>query len=219
MSSVVHVDVWSDVVCPWCYVGKRHLEQAIGEFGSDKVSVTYHSFQLDPSAEQIATESTPEHLAKKYGIPVQEALAMMQGVAERAATVGLEYHLEEAVGGNTFDAHRLLHFALTQGKQAALKEALMHAHFTETKSPGDHEVLVDVAVSVGLNEARVREILSSNEFAVDVEQDIAQARAFNITGVPFFVVDGKYGISGAQPSSVMLAALTKASEDAQELMG
>ena len=208
----VRVDVWSDVVCPWCYIGKRHLEQAIDEFGADNVEVVYHSYQLDPSSEQIATEPSAEHLAKKYQMPVEQAVAMMRGVEERAALVGLEYHLEDAVGGNTFDAHRVLHYALTQGKQAEYKEALMKSHFTDMKSPGDHDVLVDVAVSVGLDEAAVRQVLKSNDFAIDVEKDIAQARAYGITGVPFFVVADKYGISGAQPSSVMLAALQKATQ-------
>lgn len=212
MARDVHVDVWSDVVCPWCYIGKRHLEQAIEDFGAERVSVTYHSYQLDPSAEQIASEKSADHLAKKYGIPREQALDMMRGVAERAALVGLEYHLENAVGGNTFDAHRLLHFALTKGKQSELKEQLMKSHFTKMRSPGDHEVLVAAAVAAGLDESEVRAVLASEDFAVNVEQDIAQARAYGITGVPFFVVGGKYAVSGAQPSGVLLAALNKASE-------
>lgn len=210
--SQIQVDVWSDVVCPWCYIGKRHLEQAIDQFGANRVRVTYHSYQLDPSAEQIASEKSADHLAKKYGIPREQALDMMRGVAERAALVGLEYHLEDAVSGNTFDAHRLLHFALTKGKQSELKEQLMKSHFTNMLSPGDHDVLVAAATAAGLDEAEVREVLRSGDFAVDVEQDIAQARAYGINGVPFFVVDGKYAVSGAQPTAVLLAALNRASE-------
>ena len=215
MDPTIQVDVWSDVVCPWCYIGKRHLEQAIAEFGSDRVEVTYHSYQLDPTAEQIASQKSADHLAQKYGVPREQALNMMQGVAERAALVGLEYHLEDAVGGNTFDAHRLLHFALTKGRQSELKEQLMKSHFTHMLSPGDHEVLVAAAKAAGLDEDEVRQVLRSDDFAVDVERDIAQARAYGITGVPFFVVGGKYAVSGAQPAQVLLAALNRALEQEQ----
>ena len=211
MERAMRVDVWSDVVCPWCYIGKRHLEQALSSFDhASQVEVVFHSFELDPSAPVVMQESLASHLAEKYGMPVEQAESMMQNVTDRAASVGLEFHLDKAIGGNTFNAHRMLHLAAAHGRQTDLKEALMRAYFTDAQAIGEVSVLRDVAVTVGLDEALVDSVLRSDAYADDVRRDEAQARAFGITGVPYFVIDSKYGISGAQPAGSLLSALQQA---------
>jgi predicted DsbA family dithiol-disulfide isomerase len=207
----MQVEVFSDVVCPWCYIGKRHMEQALAQFPhADQVSVTYRSYQLDPAASEDFTGTTTEHLAAKYGVSVDQARAMNERVSGVAAEAGLEYHLDEAHPSNTFDAHRLLHFAAAHGKQAELKERLLAAYFTEGKRIGDTDVLVGEAKAVGLDEAAARAVLDGDAFADDVDADLSLARAFGITGVPFFVIDRKYGLSGAQPADTIRQALENA---------
>jgi predicted DsbA family dithiol-disulfide isomerase len=212
--SVMRVEVWSDVVCPWCYIGKRRLERALAQFPhADEVEVVYRSFELDPSAPREATESMDEVLARKYGGGVGQARAMMARVTEVAAEEGLEYHLDRTLRGNTVDAHRLLHLALEEGGprlQAGLKEALMAAYFTRTENVADPDVLRKVAVGSGLDPERVDEVLGSDEFTDAVREDVAQARAFGAGGVPFFVVDRKYGVSGAQPVETFGQVLERA---------
>lgn len=211
----MRVDVWSDVACPWCYVGKRRLEAALARFPhASGVEIVYHSFELDPSAPKVHPESPSqaERLAQKYGMPVARALAMMHGLEETAKGDGLDLHLTTVRGGSTFDAHRLLHLALEQGPavQGALKERLLAAFFTENVALGDEGVLAALAVEVGLDRGEVDATLASDRFAREVRRDEAQAQALSISGVPFFVVDGRYGVSGAQPADVLLSALEQA---------
>jgi len=208
------IDIWSDVVCPWCYIGKRRFEQALEEFPErDRVEVVYHSFELDPRAPEDGTESVMEMLGRKFGGGPAAGRQMIDRVADVAAEVGLRFDYADATHTRTVDAHRLLHLALSEGGpalQARLKEAFLQAYFTEARSMGDHAVLRQVATSAGLDPARVAQVLTSDEFAAEVQADVALARDYGINGVPFFVVDGRFGISGAQPTEVFTQALDQA---------
>jgi predicted DsbA family dithiol-disulfide isomerase len=212
------VDIWSDVVCPFCYIGKRRLEEALGSFAHrDDVEVVWHSFQLDPAAPAIAEGRTVEKLATKYGMTLEQAVAAQESLAANAATVGLQFNWQETKSGNTFDAHRLIHFAATQGRADAMKERLVRAFFTEGEQIGDRDVLVRLACEAGVDEQQAREVLESGAHADEVRADIAQAQAYGIRGVPFFVIDGKYGISGAQPTELFSQALGQAWTEAHPL--
>jgi predicted DsbA family dithiol-disulfide isomerase len=208
------IEIWSDVVCPWCYVGKRRLETALSRFGhADEVEVVYRSFELDPSAPHHGHELTTGVLARKYGRSEAEMRQMQQQLLGVAAEEGLDLRLFENVHTNTIDAHRVLHLALAVGGpalQVQLKEALLAAYFLRAEDVGDHEVLRAAAASVGLDEARVEEVLGGDEYADAVEADIRRARAYGATGVPFFVVDQKYGVSGAQPADAFTQVLERA---------
>jgi predicted DsbA family dithiol-disulfide isomerase len=207
----MNVEIWSDVVCPWCYIGKRRFETALAGFEHrEDVSVVWHSFQLDPSAPAISDGDPIERLSAKYGMSRADAERAQAGVTATAAGVGLDFHLDRARSGNTFDAHRLLHHALTKGKQSELKERLMAAYFTDGEAIGDHDVLARLAAEVGLEEPAVREVLASGAFTAEVRHDEQEARQLGITGVPFFVIDRAYGISGAQSPDLMLSALEQA---------
>jgi predicted DsbA family dithiol-disulfide isomerase len=210
----MRIDVWSDVVCPWCYIGKRHLEEAIAGFEHrDEVEVVYHSFELDPSAPQVPVETTVESLAKKFGTDVAGARELMTRADGVAAAAGLEFNHTDAPHARTIDAHRLLHLAAHEGgpgQQGALKEALLHAYFIDAANVGDHDTLAAVATGAGLDEPRVRAVLSSDEYAAEVQADIRQAAEYGATGVPFFVIDQRYGISGAQPAELFEQALDQA---------
>jgi predicted DsbA family dithiol-disulfide isomerase len=212
----VKIEVFSDVVCPWCYIGKRRFEEALSIFpNADQVEVTYRSFQLDPSTPQHTDQTLDEMLATKYGRSLEQARAMNQRVTDVAATVGLDFRLEQAHPANTFDAHRLLHFAADHGVQAELKERLLRAYFTEGRRLGDHEQLGDLAADVGLDRQAAAEVLAGDGYADAVEADLALARDFGASGVPFFVFDRKYGISGAQEAAVFTEVLQRTWAEAQ----
>jgi predicted DsbA family dithiol-disulfide isomerase len=212
------VEIWSDVVCPWCYIGKRHFETALAGFEHrDEVTVIWRSFELDPSAPATADGDPLDRLVAKYGMSRADAERAQARVTATAATAGLDFHLDRAKSGNTFDAHRLLHHALAAGKQSDLKERLMAAYFTEGEAVGEREVLARLATDVGLEESAVREVLASDAFAAEVRQDEEEARRLGISGVPFFVIDRTYGISGAQPSELMLSTLDQAWVDSHPL--
>jgi len=209
----MRIEIWSDVVCPWCFVGKRRLETALAGFEhADEVEVVYRSFELDPTAPAHGHELSTGVLARKYGRPEAEMRQMQQQLIDLAAEEGLAFRLFDTVHTNTVDAHRLLHLALEAGGpalQRELKEALLSAYFEQAEDVGDHDVLARIAVGVGLDEARVREVLAGREYADAVAADVA-ARAYGATGVPFFVVDRAYGISGAQPAEVFAQVLDQA---------
>lgn len=214
----VQLEVFSDIVCPWCYIGKRHMEAALADFPhADSVEVTYRSFQLDPTTPKDATGTTTEYLAAKYGVSEDKARQMNERVTAVAADAGLDYRLEDAHPANTFDSHRLLHFAATQGKQAELKERLMAAYFMEGVLLGDAEALVALAGEVGLDTDAARAVLAGDDFTEQVHADLSMARTFGVSGVPFFVIDRKYGISGAQPAAVIRQALDQAWLEANPL--
>jgi predicted DsbA family dithiol-disulfide isomerase len=207
----MQVEIWSDVVCPWCYIGKRRFERALERFDhADEVEVVWRSFELDPTAPTDGDLDLVGRLAAKYGVPRSRAEAMNQRVTDIAAGEGLHYRLDIARPGRTFDAHRLLHLAADHGRQAALKEALLAAYQSEGEPIADHDVLVRVAVSVGLDEDDVRQVLESDKYASDVRHDEREARDLGITGVPMFVLDRHYAVSGAQPSDILLDALERA---------
>ncbi len=206
----LRIDVWSDIACPWCYVGKRRLEAALAQFPHrDAVDVVWRSFELDPSAPRDlgATPSYAARLARKYGCGVAEAELMIRRMTETAAADGLDFHFERIRPGNTFDAHRLLHLAHEHGRQGALKERLFRAYLTEGESIGDQATLVRLASEVGLAADEAREVLAGDAFAREVRVDEAEARQLGIRGVPFFLLAGRDAISGAHPSEALLAAL------------
>ena len=208
------IEIWSDVVCPWCYIGKRRIENALAEFEhADEVEVHWRSYQLDPGAPTEPTESTTTMLARKYGQSPDGAQQMQDRVEAVAAEEGVVYRLSQTLHLNTVDSHRLIHLAHEQGGnelQGRVKEALLAAYFTEGRNVADHAVLRDVAQAAGLDAARVEEVLGSREFENDVHADVAQAQAYGASGVPFFVVDEKYGVSGAQPTEVFSQVLERA---------
>jgi predicted DsbA family dithiol-disulfide isomerase len=215
------VEVWSDVVCPWCYIGKRRLEAALAGFEHrDEVEVIWRSFELDPttprSNEPGGGGDLATYLGDKYGGGREAGLAMNARVSEIAAGDGLDYHLERAVRSNTVDAHRLLHLAFETGGpqlQGALKERILAAYFTHGEAVDDPATLLRLATEVGLDRARVEQVLASEEFEDDVRRDVAQAQAYGAGGVPFVVVDGRYGVSGAQPAELFGQALRRAWDD------
>ena len=215
----MRVEVWSDVVCPWCYIGKRRLETALERFPHrDQVEVVWRSFQLDPSVPEGETHATLPALAAKYGTSVESMRANMARVEELAAGEGLEYHLADGVSGNTLLAHELLHLAAEHGLRNQLKERLLHAYFEEGRSVFDVDALVPLAVEVGLDEADVRDALGDRRYLAAVREDGATAQALGATGVPFFVVDRKYGAAGAQPAELLLQILERAWADAHPLI-
>jgi predicted DsbA family dithiol-disulfide isomerase len=209
----VHVEIWSDIACPWCYIGKRRFEAALAGFDHrDDVTVTWRSFQLDPSAPAERDGDLAEHLASKYGSSVEQARSRHAQITELAAGEGLDFHFERARSGNTFDAHRLVHLAAAHGLQDAMKERLMRAYLTEGELMSDHATLARLAAEVGLPSAEVAELLAGDRFATEVRDDARTGAALGITGVPFFVVDRAFGASGAQPPEVLRGLLEHAWE-------
>ncbi|WP_461023976.1 DsbA family oxidoreductase [Thalassiella azotivora] len=210
------IEIWSDVVCPWCYVGKRRLETALESFAhADEVEVRYRSFQLDPTATPSSDDDPPgvaAKLADKYGVGIREAEDMVARVEEVAAQDGIEMHQDRARGRSTLDAHRLLHAAADRGAavQADLKQRLLSAYFTDGQRIDDPVVLERLAVASGLDADEVRLVLDSDRYADAVREDQAQAAAFGARGVPFFVVDRRLGMSGAQPVEAFTQLLEQA---------
>lgn len=211
----MRVDIWSDIVCPWCYIGKRRFESALAAFDAGaEVEVVHHSFQLNPSAPRERTSSRREMLMTKYGLTPTQMDATDARMTQLAAEEGLEYHLEATVTGNTRDAHQLVHFAREQARQDAMLERLYRAYFTEGRSVFEQNALADLAADAGLDPEAARHALRDGRYDPAVQEDVDLARRIGISGVPFFVFNGKYGLSGAQQSSVFLEALSRASDDA-----
>jgi predicted DsbA family dithiol-disulfide isomerase len=212
----MQVEIWSDPVCPWCYLGKRRFERALESFGHrDEVTVVYRSFELDPSAPPGVTTPTVERLAGKYGMTAGQADDAQRQMEQRAAQDGLEFRMEGLRSGNTRDAHRLLHLAKAHGVQAELAERLHRAYFTEQASIFDHSSLTGLAVEAGLDRDDVIRVLASQEYGDAVDTDEAMAAALGVNGVPLFVIDRRYGISGAQPPEVIAQVLDQAWADAR----
>jgi predicted DsbA family dithiol-disulfide isomerase len=211
----VRVEIWSDVVCPWCYIGKRRFERALEAFAHrEQVEVVWRSFQLDPGAPAIPSESVAAHLGRKYGGGEAAGRQMIDRVEAVAAEEGLLYRLSQAQRVGTLDAHRLLHLAAEHGRQDALKEALLAAYFVEARNVADHDVLRQVATGAGLDGEAVDAVLAGEAYRDDVHADIERAQAYGATGVPFFVADGRYAVSGAQPVEVLTGLLERAWADA-----
>jgi predicted DsbA family dithiol-disulfide isomerase len=206
----VEVEIWSDIVCPWCYIGKRRFEAARAGFEhSDDVHVTWRSFELDPSAPRTREVDGATHLAQKYGTSREQALAMQARMTANAATEGLEFRFDIARAGNTFDAHRILKLAAAHAAQDQVKERLMSAYLTEGEPIGDPDALQRLAVGAGLPADEVADLLASDRYGEDVRSDEATATALGITAVPFFVVDRAFGTAGAQPPETLLELLRR----------
>ena len=202
------IEIWSDVVCPWCYIGKRRLEHALGEFEhADEVEIAWRSFQLNPDTPAGTAVPTSEYLVQRFG---PQASQMTGRAAALGREEGLDLDFDSSLTVNTLDAHRLLHLAADLGVGDAAKERLLRAHFTEGADLSDLETLVRLAGEAGVDPDRAREVLAGTEYGDAVQADIELARAFGATGVPFFVIDRKYGISGAQPAEAFLQALRTA---------
>ena len=207
----MHVEIWSDIACPWCYVGKRRFEAALMSFEHrEQVQVTWRSFELDPSAPPEREVDSAKHLADKYAISRDEALAMQERVASTAAGEGLDFRFDRARGGSTFDAHRVLHLAAAHGLQDAMKERLMRAYLSEGELISDAAVLERLAVEAGLPAGEARDVLAGGRYAHEVREDESAATALGIHAVPFFVVDRKVGAAGAHPPQALLELLRQA---------
>jgi predicted DsbA family dithiol-disulfide isomerase len=204
----VEIEIWSDIACPWCYVGKRRFEAALAEFENrDQVNVTWRSFELDPSAPHEREGDRAARLAEKYGMTVEQARAAERQLTEVAAADGLDFHFDIARSGSTFDGHRVVHLAAAHDRQDAMKERLLRAYFTEGELIGDHDTLIRLAVEVGIPEDEVRSTLESDRFADAVREDEMTAQRFGISAVPTFVVDRALGASGAHPPEQLLGLL------------
>jgi predicted DsbA family dithiol-disulfide isomerase len=208
----MEIEIWSDINCPWCYIGKRRFEKAMSNFEHADVNVTWRSFELDPGAPTEIPGNGATMLSEKYGVPLEQARAMEQNVSEIAAADGLEYELEHARIGSSFDAHRLVHLAKRHGLQDAMQERLFRARFTEGRLVSDLETLVELASEVGLDGVEVRAMLAGTDLADDVREDELTAQQLGISGVPMFVVDRAFGMSGAQPAEQLLDLLEHAWE-------
>jgi predicted DsbA family dithiol-disulfide isomerase len=207
----MRVDIWSDLVCPWCYVGKRRFEQALAAFGGrDDVQVVHHSFQLNPAAPRDGTSNRREMLMQKYRLTPAQVDEMDARMTQTAAAEGLDFNLDGVVTGNTFDAHQLLHLAAERGLQDAVVERLYRAYFTEQRSLFDRESLVDLAAEAGLDRDEAAAALRDNRYAAAVAADIEAARRLGASGVPLFVIDERYGVSGAQAPETFLDVLQRA---------
>lgn len=214
------VEIWSDISCPFCVIGKKHLAQALETFSAkENVEIIHRSFELDPEASADAGGDLNALLAKKYGKSVEVVQQMTTNIAKQASILGLEFNFDIAVPTNTFDAHRLMHFAAERGKAAELEERLFKAYFTDGLNVGDVEILVQLATQVGLDQQEVYEFLISDEYALAVRADEQMAQKLNVGGVPFFVFDQKYAISGAQPVETFLQVFEKMQTDAAESSG
>lgn len=210
----MQIEIWSDVVCPWCYLGKRRFERALASFEHRaEVEVVYRSFELDPAAEPEVTAPTVQVLASKYGMSVAQAEDAQRQMEQRAAQDGLQFRMAGLRSGNTRDAHRLLHLAGEHNLQAELVERLHRAYFTEQASVFDAASLTELAVEVGLGRDEVTAVLASKQYDDAVQAEERLAQSLGITGVPFFVLDRRYGISGAQPAETMAQALRHAWAD------
>jgi predicted DsbA family dithiol-disulfide isomerase len=211
----MQVEIWSDVVCPWCYLGKRRFDQALSDFEHrDDVQVIYRSFELDPTAPTGVTTPTVERLADKYAMTPAQASQAQRDMEKRAAGDGLTFRMETLRSGNTRDAHRLIQLAKARGRQAELVERLHRAYFTDEDSVFEHEALTRLAVETGLDRDEVADVLGGDAYGDHVDTDEAMAHAIGATGVPLFVIDRKYGISGAQPADTIAQVLERAWQEA-----
>lgn len=211
MSDAIKVDIWSDIACPWCYVGKRKFEAGVAEFGED-VDVEYHSYELAPDTPVEVEGTALQNFVERKGVPLEQATKMFNQVIGAAATVGLNYDYDNLQSTNTVRAHELLHYAKAHGRQIDMKERLMRAYFVEGRHVGRAEDLADLAAEIGLDRGDALRALTAREYLPAVDADKAQAVEYGIQGVPFFVIDGKYGISGAQDPTVFTMALQQAKD-------
>jgi protein disulfide-isomerase len=211
-SNKMKIEIWSDIVCPFCYIGKRHFESALKSFAhADEIEIEWKSYQLDPEMpKQTKKQNVYEYLAERKGISVENSKALHDNVKNMAKVAGLNYHFDKAVVANSFDAHRLIQLAKTKGLGDAAEEALFYAYFCAGKDIADKESLLAIGKEIGLEENAVKDMLNSDQFSEQVDQDIYESQQVGLGGVPHFVIDDRFSISGAQPVSVFLNALEKA---------
>lgn len=211
MENKLKVQIWSDIMCPFCYIGKRRIEEALSLFEhKDAVAIEWKSFQLDATFKASADDNMVDHLAEKYGKEKDWAQGMLDNMTQNAKNAGLDFHFEKAILANSFNAHRLLHLAKKYQLANDLEELLFKAYLTEGKNINDNSTLKELGVSVGLNAVEIDEVLNSDAYGNDVKKDIQNANAIGVQGVPFFVFDNKYAVSGAQPATAFLEILQKA---------
>jgi predicted DsbA family dithiol-disulfide isomerase len=206
------VEVWSDIMCPFCYIGKRNYEAALKQFsGNTHVEIEWHSFQLDPTIPKnmAVKENVYQYLAEKKGMSYDQSAKLHEGLVETAKKAGLEYNFDKAIVANSFDAHRMIQLAKTKGLGDEAEERLFRAYFTEGRDFGEHETLIEIGKELGIPGEEIRTVLNSNEYAANVEEDIEEASAIGVRGVPFFVFNRKYAVSGAQPPEYFLQALNQ----------
>lgn len=204
------IEIWSDVMCPFCYIGKRNFEMALADFpDKDKIEVEWKSFQLDPTVPEVATESQEDYLVKRKGMSREQVKGMLANVTEMARQAGLEYHLDKSVMVNSQKAHQLIQFAKTKGLGDEMEEVLFRSFFTDGKNVADLETLKELGKEAGLDEKELESAFTDDQFKYKMNQDIQEARSIGVTGVPFFVFDRKYGVSGAQPPQAFLDTLSK----------
>ena len=212
------IEIWSDVACPWCYIGKRRFETALAAFPHrDGVQVQWRSFQLDPTLPEHYDGTELDYLSTRKGMDPAQVAGMFEHVAAQAGAEGLTYRFEDVVVANSFTAHRLIHLAAAHGKEDAAKERLLSDHFEHGRDIGSREYLASLGRDLGIDAGEVDELFSSDKYAAEVRQDFAEGRALGVSGVPFFVIDRKYGISGAQPAATFSAALEQAWQESHPL--
>lgn len=210
----MEIAIWSDYVCPFCYIGKRKLEQALEQSGyRNQAKLILKSYQLDASTPEVVTESTYEALARKYQTSIEQVKSMTANVVEQAKAVGLEYNFDNSSPANTAKAHRLVKWADTKGKGYDLGEKLLHAYFIEAQNINDPVVLIQLATELELDPVQANEVLESNQFFPDIQIDQTEAAQIGVQGVPFFVLNNKYAISGAQPVEVFIEAIEKVAKE------
>jgi predicted DsbA family dithiol-disulfide isomerase len=212
------VEIWSDVACPFCYIGKKSFENALSEFASkEQVEVVYRSFELDPRAPKKIDQDVYDMLASKYGMTREKAKDMNKNVIKMAESVGLEFNFDTMLLTNSFDAHRLAHHASKYGQMGSMTESLYKAYFTDSKLISDHEVLSGLAEEIGLDKQEALDVLASPAYSEEVRADEQEAQQLGVTGVPFFVINRKFGISGAQSAEYFLNALKQAWDEEPKL--
>lgn len=215
MAAKMKVEVWSDIMCPFCYIGKRNYEQALGRFAdSNNVEIEWRSFQLDPTIPAQGNQGNVyQYLADKKGFSYEQSVKMHENLVQTARNAGLEYNFDKAVVANSFDAHRMIQLAKTKGLGDEAEERLFRAYFTEGKDFGDHATLIALGREIGLDEAEIKTAISSDDYAAKVKADILEAQRLGVNGVPFFVFNRRYAISGAQPPEAFLQTLDKSFEE------
>ena len=204
------IQIWSDVMCPFCYIGKKHFEAALEQVPfKDQVEIEWKSYQLDPDLNENSGKTVNEYLAERKGMPVAQVTQMQQRIKEMGKAAGIDFQQEKAIVANTFLAHKLIHFAAQNNQANQAEELLFQAHFIDGKNIADVNVLVEIAQNLGLNTTEVRNVLTTDALDYDVQQDILEARNIGVSGVPFFVLNNKYAVSGAQPVDLFVEALTQ----------
>ncbi|TDG37411.1 DsbA family oxidoreductase [Pedobacter changchengzhani] len=212
------VEIWSDVMCPFCYIGKRHFEKALEKLPfKDEIEVDWKSYQLNPEYHNTNNETVYEYLSRSKGMPIEQAKQMGAQVADMAKQAGLTINFDTNIPANTFNAHRLIHLAAKHNLQDLAEETLFEAHFVNSKNIGETSVLIDLAVEIGLDKVEAAQVLNSDEFAEAVRYDVYESQNLGIRGVPYFVMDRKFGVSGAQPVQAFVEALTQSFTEWKEV--